>query len=78
MEHTEISFTPLLLVIGLAFLVPFVLSRTKQVGIPIVVGEIIAGIIVGKNGLDLVQEGTVLRILSELGFAYINISLIEA
>ncbi len=71
MEHSEISFIPLLVVIGLAFLVPLLLSRTRQVGIPIVVGEIIAGIIIGKSGLNFVQEGTVLRILSELGFAYL-------
>jgi trk system potassium uptake protein TrkA len=71
MEHSAISFIPLLIVIGLAFLVPLLLSRFKRVGIPIVVGEIIAGIIVGKSGLNLVQEGTVLRILSDLGFAYL-------
>jgi trk system potassium uptake protein TrkA len=71
MEHSAISFIPLLIVIALAFLVPLLLSRIKQLGIPIVVGEIIAGIIVGKSGFDLVQDGTVLRILSELGFAYL-------
>lgn len=71
MEHTEISFIPLLIVIALAFLVPLLLSRIKKIGIPIVVGEIVAGIIVGQSGFDLVQQGTVLQILSELGFAYL-------
>jgi trk system potassium uptake protein TrkA len=71
MQHSQISFLPLLIVIGLAFLVPLILSRLRGIVIPIVVGEIIAGIIVGKSGLNLVHEGTVLRILSELGFAYL-------
>jgi trk system potassium uptake protein TrkA len=70
-EHTEISFIPLLVVIALAFLVPLLLSHLKGLTIPIVVGEIIAGIIVGQSGLNLVQEGPVLRILSILGFAYL-------
>ncbi len=39
--------------------------------IPLVVGEIIAGIIVGKSGLNLVHEGPILRSLSTLGFAYL-------
>ncbi len=34
-------------------------------------GEIIAGIIVGKSGFNWIQEGVALRILSELGFAYL-------
>ncbi|MBN1991089.1 MAG: cation:proton antiporter [Anaerolineae bacterium] len=71
MEHSSVSFVPLLIVIGLAFLVPLTLSRFKKLGIPIVVGEIISGIIVGKSGFNLIQEGFVLRILSDLGFAYL-------
>jgi len=71
MEHADISFVPLLIVIALAFLVPLFLSRFKGLTIPIVVGEIIVGIRVGQSGLDLVQEGPVLRILSILGFAYL-------
>lgn len=71
MEHVEISFVPLLVVVGLAFLVPVLLSRLKRIVIPIVVGEIIAGIIVGKSGLGLVQENFVLEVLSVLGFAYL-------
>lgn len=71
MEHLSVSFLPLLIVIGLAFSVPLTLSRFKKLGIPIVVGEIIGGIIVGKSGLNLIEEGFVLRILSDLGFAYL-------
>jgi trk system potassium uptake protein TrkA len=71
MEHSEISFVPLLIVIVLAFFVPVLLSRFRGLGIPIVVGEIIAGIIVGQSGLGLVEEGPVLGVLSALGFAYL-------
>ena len=67
-SHT-ISFIPLLIVVMLAFLVPIILNRFKKIGIPIVVGEIIAGIIVGQSGFQLVGENAVLEILSVLGFA---------
>jgi len=70
-EHSQISFVPLLIVIALAFLVPLLLSRFKGLAIPIVVGEILAGIIVGQSGFNLVQEGPVLSTLSILGFAYL-------
>ncbi len=71
MEHTRIDFVPLLIVISLAFLVPLVLSRMKRAVIPIVVGEIAAGILVGTSGLHLVEQNIVLEILSDLGFAYL-------
>lgn len=71
MEQSEFSFLPLLIVIILAFLVPLLLSRFKGLGIPIVVGEIVAGIIVGQSGLGLVEDGPVLGVLSALGFAYL-------
>lgn len=71
MEHPQIDFVPLLVVIGLAFIVPLVLSRIQRFAIPIVVGEIVAGIIVGNSGLHLVQENFVLEVLSVFGFAYL-------
>ena len=42
MEET-LSFIPLLLVVFLAFMVPIVLSRSKRLRLPIVVGEILSG-----------------------------------
>ncbi len=71
MHSEEISFVPLLIVIGLAFVVPFALSRIKRFTIPIVVGEILAGMVFGKSGLGLVTENFVLEVLSVLGFAYL-------
>jgi Kef-type K+ transport system membrane component KefB/Trk K+ transport system NAD-binding subunit len=70
-ENVEFSFLPLLLVLGLAFLVPILLSSPKRIFIPIVIGEIIAGVIVGKSGLGVVDENRLLEILSSLGFVYL-------
>ncbi len=67
----ETSFIPLLIVIGLAFLVPVVTSRIRRVRIPTVVGEIVAGMVVGQSGLRLVGHDPVLEVLSLLGFAYL-------
>jgi Kef-type K+ transport system membrane component KefB/Trk K+ transport system NAD-binding subunit len=71
MEHGQPSFIPLLIVVGIAFLVPILLSRLRGIFIPIIIGEILAGIAVGKSGLNLVQENAVLEILSTLGFIYL-------
>jgi len=70
MEH-EANFVPLLVVILLAVLAPILTSRIKRVRIPTVVGEIIAGIIVGQSVLGLVGPDEILDILSLLGFAFL-------
>ncbi|MGB8335709.1 MAG: cation:proton antiporter, partial [Desulfobacterales bacterium] len=64
MEHAEFSFVPLLIIVGIAFLVPIVLSRLRVNFIPIIVGEILAGIFVGKSGLNVVEANVILEILS--------------
>lgn len=66
------SFVSLLLVIFLAFLVPIILSRFKNLRLPVVVGEIMAGIIIGQSGFRLVGEhDPVLDLLAELGFVFL-------
>lgn len=70
MEET-ISFLPLLLVVLLAFLVPVILLRVKRLRLPVVVGEILAGMLVGDSGLGWVQPSPMLEILALLGFAYL-------
>jgi trk system potassium uptake protein TrkA len=70
MEQAQ-SFVPLLIVVVLAFLVPFVLSRFRRLRLPIVVGEILAGIVVGNSGLRLVGDDPILDVLALLGFAYL-------
>lgn len=72
MAHgVEINFVPLMVVLSLAFLVPLLLSRVKFIFIPIVVGEIIAGMIVGQSGFGLIQGNSLLELLSVLGFAFL-------
>lgn len=70
MEESH-SFVPLLIVVMLAFFVPLVLSRFNRLRVPVVVGEILAGILVGESGLRLVGHDPMLEILSLLGFAYL-------
>jgi Kef-type K+ transport system membrane component KefB/Trk K+ transport system NAD-binding subunit len=70
MEGTQ-SFIPLLIVVALAFFVPLILSRFKRLSLPMVVGEILAGIVAGDSGLKLVGHDPMLEILSLLGFAYL-------
>ncbi|MGN8158186.1 monovalent cation:proton antiporter family protein [Salinisphaera sp. SWV1] len=71
MHSNDISFVPLLVVIALSFAVPVALSPVRRLGIPVVVGEIAAGILVGDSGLHLVSQDFVLKVLSVFGFAYL-------
>jgi Kef-type K+ transport system membrane component KefB len=71
MEETR-SFVPLLIVLFLAFVVPMILVRFKSLRLPIVVGELIAGIIVGRSGFGWVEHhDPVLDLLAEFGFVFL-------
>jgi Kef-type K+ transport system membrane component KefB/Trk K+ transport system NAD-binding subunit len=63
----RVEFLPLLLLLFLAFLVPPLLSRFRW--LPVVVGEIVVGMIVGRSGFDLVRPDTTLEFLAEIGLA---------
>ncbi len=66
----EKSFIPLLSVVFLAFLVPILLARFRRM--PVVVGEILAGILIGPSVLGWVHtEDPTLDILAEVGFAFL-------
>lgn len=66
-------FLPLLLVVTLAFIVPISLARFRRV--PVVVGEILAGIFIGPSILGWVHaEDPTLDILAEIGFAFLMFS----
>lgn len=68
----ELSFLPLLIVVFLAFIVPITLTQFRKLRLPIVVGEIIAGIIVGRSGLGWVaHHDMVLDLLAEFGFVFL-------
>ncbi|ELK45187.1 monovalent cation:proton antiporter family protein [Halobacillus sp. ACCC02827] len=70
MEHGA-SVTSLVIVIIAAFLTPILLHRFKLTMIPVVVAEIIVGLIIGQSGFDLVDQGSWLEILSTLGFIFL-------
>ena len=61
----------LLIITGLAAVVPLFSRRLKRLRIPIVVGEILAGMIVGRSGFNLIQESSTLDFLSTFGFTYL-------
>lgn len=69
MSEESLNFLPLLLVVGFAALIPLLLARFKR--IPVVVGEIILGVIIGRSGLGLVHGEFTLELLAEIGFAFL-------
>ncbi|MCT4605759.1 MAG: monovalent cation:proton antiporter family protein [Marinisporobacter sp.] len=71
MEHSTISYNSLLIIVLLAAFVPFVIKKLKWLPIPIVVGEVIAGMIIGKSGFNLIEESSWLNFLYTFGFAFL-------
>ena len=65
-------FESLMLVLLASFLVPILLSRWQRVKVPLVVGEILAGIILGPSLLGIIDgQGEVFDFLREFGLAYL-------
>lgn len=69
MEHY--SLASLMVVVAIAFLVPILLHKLKLQTLPVVVAEIIAGLIIGRSGFNLIKEDPILELLSLLGFIYL-------
>lgn len=69
MDHH--SLTSLVIVLIVAFLTPIALHRFKLTIIPVVVAEIVVGLIIGKSGLDIIQPDQWLSMLSTLGFIFL-------
>jgi Kef-type K+ transport system membrane component KefB/Trk K+ transport system NAD-binding subunit len=66
------SFLPLLIVVLIAFVVPILLSRLERVSIPIVVGEILAGMVIGRSGMAIVPpDDPLLVILANFGIVFL-------
>ena len=66
------AFNSLLLLTVLALAVPLAIRQIGRfVRVPIVVGEIAAGIIVGQSGLNLVNETPVVSFLADFGFIFL-------
>ncbi|NHM32981.1 monovalent cation:proton antiporter family protein [Neobacillus terrae] len=69
MEHS--SVTSLVIVIVAAFVTPIILHKLKLGFIPVVVAEIIMGLIIGKSGFDLIGKDPWIATLSTLGFIFL-------
>jgi Kef-type K+ transport system membrane component KefB len=61
----------LLLITGLAAVIPVLAKRLDRFSIPIVVYEILAGMLVGISGLNLIEPSPILTFLAEFGFAFL-------
>jgi Kef-type K+ transport system membrane component KefB/Trk K+ transport system NAD-binding subunit len=61
----------LLLITTLAALVPLLASRLRGWRIPIVIGEILAGMVIGTSGFNLVAPSPILDFLAEFGFVFL-------
>ena len=70
MEHSN-EFVVLLLIAVLAVAIPVIVNRFKKIRLPIVVAEIIAGIVIGQSGFNLIQPSTTLSFLTEFGFIFL-------
>ncbi|EKN68822.1 Na(+)/H(+) antiporter [Neobacillus bataviensis LMG 21833] len=67
----HVSVISLLVVVTMAFITPIILHRFKLNFIPVVVAEIIMGLIIGKSGFDIVHQDVWLSTLSSLGFIFL-------
>jgi monovalent cation:H+ antiporter-2, CPA2 family len=65
------SITSLLIVVTMAFLTPLLMHRFKLNFIPVVVAEIIMGLIFGKTGFDIIEPDIWLETLSTFGFIFL-------
>ncbi|WP_170007164.1 cation:proton antiporter family protein [Bacillus fonticola] len=70
MENGE-SMSSLMIVVAIAFFLPLLLKRFQLGFIPVVVAEIIAGIVIGPSGFNVIREDNWLEILSTLGLIFL-------
>lgn len=69
--HEHRAIFSLLIITILAFLVPTLISRVRRFTVPVVIGEIIAGIVIGTSGFNLVHSTPALDFLAEFGFVFL-------
>lgn len=64
-------FIVLLLISAVALLVPVAAKLLRRLRIPIVVGEILLGALIGHSGFDLITPSATLDFLADFGFAFL-------
>ena len=69
--NNESTFVPLLLITLLAAIVPVLVGHFGSGRLPIVVGEILAGIVVGQSGLNLITTNATIDFLAQFGFVFL-------
>jgi Kef-type K+ transport system membrane component KefB/Trk K+ transport system NAD-binding subunit len=69
--HHEFPFLSLLLITGLAASLPLLTPLLVKLRLPLLVVEILAGIVVGRSGFNLIDTGPPLDFLATFGFTYL-------
>lgn len=65
------EFLSLVIVVLAAFLTPTIVNRLNINFLPVVVAEILMGIVIGNSFLNIVERDSILNILSTLGFIFL-------
>ncbi|HCZ8272972.1 TPA: monovalent cation:proton antiporter family protein [Staphylococcus aureus] len=65
------EFLSLVIVVLAAFLTPLIVNRLNINFLPVVVAEILMGIVIGNSFLNIVERDSILNILSTLGFIFL-------
>lgn len=65
------EFLSLVIVVLVAFLTPIIVNRLNINFLPVVVAEILMGIVIGNSFLNIVERDSILNILSTLGFIFL-------
>ncbi|GEQ02086.1 MULTISPECIES: monovalent cation:proton antiporter family protein [Staphylococcus] len=65
------EFLSLVVVVMAAFLTPILINRLRITFLPVVVAEILMGILIGHSFLNIVERDAMLNILSTLGFIFL-------
>ncbi len=65
------EFLSLVIVVVAAFMTPIIVHRFNINFLPVVVAEILMGIVIGHSFLNLVERDAFLNILSTLGFIFL-------
>ncbi|MDU8892403.1 monovalent cation:proton antiporter family protein [Staphylococcus aureus] len=65
------EFLSLVIVVLAAFLTPIIVNRLNINFLPVIVAEILMGIVIGNSFLNIVERDSILNILSTLGFIFL-------
>ncbi|NGT19028.1 sodium:proton antiporter [Staphylococcus aureus] len=65
------EFLSLVIVVLAAFLTPIIVNRLNINFLPVVVAEILMGLVIGNSFLNIVERDSILNILSTLGFIFL-------